>query len=424
MGGAIGLWVAAEWRRRWPALIGLAVLVALAGGAATALRRRRPPRRHRIRPLPRRHRRAQPGRPGQPRRGRADQRRRPPSASAPTSRRSTSSPPWTASSRSRSSRGGRSPCTRRWTPRAGDGVRHGHVRHGRRAAAADRHRRSPPRRRRPQRRDDQRGSRPGDGPRGRQHADVRDGLADRLLEWASNDGQFASADALDGPTIEVRVAAVTRTEADLEAPFPLIEFSEGFARAHGDDIAHVEPLVEVRADPDRLEAVAADVEAVLAPYELEMTTTDAPGAAILPSIEVGVSTLWIATAVTAVGGLLLVGQALGRLVAASATDHPALAAMGLTRPQQALGSIAVAMVGIAAGALAVPLVAWSGSGLFPAGRPPSPNPTRGCAGTDRRWWPVPPSRSSPRRRPSPSSPSRHPGGRRGARVPAGRSPRC
>ena len=37
MGGAIGLWAAAEWRRRWPALIGIAVLVAIAGGAATAL---------------------------------------------------------------------------------------------------------------------------------------------------------------------------------------------------------------------------------------------------------------------------------------------------------------------------------------------------------------------------------------------------
>ena len=37
MNSAIGLWVAAEWRRRWPALLGIAVLVALAGGAATAL---------------------------------------------------------------------------------------------------------------------------------------------------------------------------------------------------------------------------------------------------------------------------------------------------------------------------------------------------------------------------------------------------
>ena len=131
---------------------------------------------------------------------------------------------------------------------------------------------------------------------------------ERLVEWASNDGQFASPDALDGPTIEVRVAAVTRTEEDLEAPFPIIDFPEGFARAHRDEIAHVEAFVYLRVDPDRLDAIAADVEEIVAPYGLHVTTTTTgPGAAIVPSIEVGVSTLWIATAVAALGGLLLVG---------------------------------------------------------------------------------------------------------------------
>ena len=79
------------------------------------------------------------------------------------------------------------------------------------------------------------------------------------------------------------------------------------------------------------------------------------------------STLWIATAVAALGGLLLVAQALGRLVAASSADHPALGAMGMTRPQRTTAPVAVAIVGIAAGALAVPLVAWAASGLFPRG---------------------------------------------------------
>ena len=31
------MWAPTEWRRRWPALIGLAILVAVAGGVATAL---------------------------------------------------------------------------------------------------------------------------------------------------------------------------------------------------------------------------------------------------------------------------------------------------------------------------------------------------------------------------------------------------
>ena len=51
----------------------------------------------------------------------------------------------------------------------------------------------------------------------------------RMLEWVNNDGQFDSEAALDGPTIDVHVATVTRTDGDLEAAFPAVVFSEGFA---------------------------------------------------------------------------------------------------------------------------------------------------------------------------------------------------
>ena len=189
----------------------------------------------------------------------------------------------------------------------------------------------------------------------------------RLGEWAANDAQFGSRDALDGPTIEVEVAAVVKSEEDFEAPFPIVDFPEGFARGHADEIAHVETFVYLRVGEKRFDTIAAEVEEVLAPYGLDVAPLEGVGEAIVPSIEVGVSTLWIATAVAALGGLLLVAQALGRLVAGSATDHPALNAMGLTCPQRMLATAAVAIVGIGAGSLAVPPVAWSLSWLFPRG---------------------------------------------------------
>jgi hypothetical protein len=201
-----------------------------------------------------------------------------------------------------------------------------------------------------------------------------------LTEWASADAELTSRELLDGPTIEVEVAAVTRTEGDFEAPFPIVDFPQGFARAHADEIAHVETFINLRVDEARFDAIAAEVDEVLAPYDLDVARLEGIGAPIVPSIEVGVTTLWIATAVAAVGGLLLVAQALGRLVAGSAADHPALEAIGLTRQQRMLATAAVAIVGVVAGVLAVPFVAWSASWLFPRGNAALAEPSPGL-----RW---------------------------------------
>ena len=120
---------------------------------------------------------------------------------------------------------------------------------------------------------------------------------DGCSSGSNNDGQFDSEAALDGPTIDVHVAAVTRTDGDLEAAFPAVVFSEGFARAHGDEIAHAETYINLRVDPDRFDAIAADVRAIVEPYGLEVVPSTSVGAAIIPSIDVGVTTLWIAAAV-------------------------------------------------------------------------------------------------------------------------------
>jgi len=97
----------------------------------------------------------------------------------------------------------------------------------------------------------------------------------RIGEWAENDGQFDSAAALDGPVVEVVVVAVAVADDDLgEDRFPNITFSEGFARAHRDDIAHLEPAIFARADPRRIDEVAGAMQSALAP----VTARVAPGA--------------------------------------------------------------------------------------------------------------------------------------------------
>lgn len=189
----------------------------------------------------------------------------------------------------------------------------------------------------------------------------------RLDEWAGNDGQFASTRALDGPTVEVRVVAVTRSEHDFgEDRFPVISFTEGFARAHREDIAHVVPAISLRADPARLDEISAAAESVLAPFGVDVIT--APGLdAIQPSIGVETTTMWVAAAIAAAAGVLLVAQAVGRQLAATAVDHPTRRALGVTSGQLVVGGAMCVLPALLLGAVLVPGVAWALSSLFPRG---------------------------------------------------------
>ncbi|MGI9051733.1 MAG: ABC transporter permease [Ilumatobacteraceae bacterium] len=190
----------------------------------------------------------------------------------------------------------------------------------------------------------------------------------RLEEWASNDGVFGSADALDGPTIQVEIVAITRSDDDLgQEGFPVISFSEGFARAHAAEIAHVEPAFYLRVDPDRFDEIAGEVSTVLAPFGADVSPAPNLGDTIRPSIRVEVTTLWIAMAIAAGAGVLVIAQATGRQAASIDPDRRVLVALGMSRSQLDAGTVANLAPGVLAGALAVPLVAWSLSGWFPRG---------------------------------------------------------
>jgi ABC-type lipoprotein release transport system permease subunit len=190
----------------------------------------------------------------------------------------------------------------------------------------------------------------------------------RLSEWADNDGEFESAEALDGPTVDVVVAAIVRADEDLgEERFPNVTFAEGFARAHRADIAHLEPAVLLRVDPARFDAVADDVESLLAPFGAIASVMPDIGEAIRPSVRVQVTTLWVAVGVATVAGLLVVAQSFARRITVVAAEHGARRAIGMTRTDLTIGAAAGCAPAILAGAAVVPFVAWAWSWAFPRG---------------------------------------------------------
>ena len=194
---------------------------------------------------------------------------------------------------------------------------------------------------------------------------------DRLHEWASNDATLASEDALDGPEIEVEVVAIVRDEYDVaDDRFPAIHFPEGFARSHADEIAHLEPIVMIHADPTQVSDIRSRIESILTPVGMdveEVPPLGEVGDVVVPSVAVEVTALRIATAVAAVAGLFVVAQALGRQLAAAAAEDGVRSALGITSAEQAAGKWLTFAPAALAGAAAVPIVAWAVSGAFPRG---------------------------------------------------------
>ena len=164
---------------------------------------------------------------------------------------------------------------------------------------------------------------------------------------------------------------MVRDEFDVaDDSFPAIIFPEGFARAHADEIAHLEPFALIRVDPTRLDEVVEAIEEIVAAARIDVEALPPlgdVGAAVAPTVAVEVTTLRIAAAVAAVAGLFVVAQAVGRQLAATATEDDVRSALGLTAVEQAAGKWLTLAPAVIAGAAAVPIVAWTLSGVFPRG---------------------------------------------------------
>ena len=248
---------------------------------------------------------------------------------------------------------------------------------------------------------------------------------DRFAEWAGNDGSLESVASYDGPTIDAVVTGVVRSEEDfLEDREPALLLTEAFARAYGDQVAHVVPTMAIRADPDRVDAVAAQLRPILDAYNMDVFPAERTDVAVAPSISVEVTTLEIAAVIAALAGLVVVAQATGRQVVAIGEQQQVRAALGMTRDARIVGSWLAVAPAMVVGALAAPALAWAVSGLFPRGVARRGRATaRSPAGCRRGSRPACSPRSSSWRRCSGSSPCST-RCRRGLSVPGARSSRA
>ena len=106
---------------------------------------------------------------------------------------------------------------------------------------------------------------------------------------------------------------------------------------------------------------------------------------------VEVTTIWVATAIAAAAGLLLVAQAIGRHLAATSADHPTPTGDGDDACRQpTLGGALGVLRQRSSDAALVPLIAWALSWLFPRGVARLAEPDPGLAlATCRRWRSAP-----------------------------------
>jgi ABC-type lipoprotein release transport system permease subunit len=164
------------------------------------------------------------------------------------------------------------------------------------------------------------------------------------------------------------VTGVARSEEDfVEDRSPALILTEPFARAYGEQVAHVVPTMAIRADPDRVDAVAAQLRPILDAYKMDVFPAEPTDVAVGPSISVEVTTLGIAALITALAGLVVVAQATGRQVVAIGEQQHVRAALGMTRDARTAGAWLAVAPAVVVGALAAPVLAWAVSGLFPRG---------------------------------------------------------
>jgi hypothetical protein len=199
--------------------------------------------------------------------------------------------------------------------------------------------------------------------------DVGDTMALHTLaphQW----NQFLGLEPYDpeGPLIDVRVVGMIRDlESITDRPEAFLITSPAFLDRWSSEVISVTGIGAVNADPARVDDIVAALGAVGGGLFEAGVVDEDYASRISDTIDVEVTALWAFAAAAAVAGLVIVGQAMLRHVARGAEEQRALAAMGIGPRQQAIGSLLAVAPALAGGVVAAVVVALGLSTLFPRG---------------------------------------------------------
>ena len=189
-----------------------------------------------------------------------------------------------------------------------------------------------------------------------------------IAEWAENDAVLPDETHLTGPTIDAHVAAVVRLPDDLaDARFPSLGLLPGFEQAHGADVAHVVQAAQFRVDPSRLAEAEAALQEVYAQYGLVPVTLQDNLAPVRQAVAVEARTLQVAAVVAALAGLLVATQVLGRAIARLARHNEARRALGASSTDLTAGGVLGVAPALVVGVLVGMLGSVALSAAFPVG---------------------------------------------------------
>lgn len=190
----------------------------------------------------------------------------------------------------------------------------------------------------------------------------------------------------EGPRLTLRVAAVERFPIEALAPQnpQQLLLTPAFVAEHGDAIANFGSLYAVRlADGlDGVERLRGQLGALVEqngddPGELYVTGALDDSAGIVEAADAVAVGLRVFAAIATIAGLAVVAQAMARHLAAAAADTEVLLAIGVTRRQRSLATLAVLAVPVVAGSVAAAVLAIALSPLFPLGQARAAEPDPG-----------------------------------------------